>query len=100
MKRLDAKHTGIQFGVRIEQFPHRAAWNIAAARERDMRMPRAQIRFESDSQRCLLHAFVHLKQVRVTFPNADPNDFHRPFWGKRSDTFDRKKKCTKLDRAQ
>ena len=68
--------------------------------ERDVRMPRAQIGFESDGQCCILHPFVKLKKMRMTFPNADPDDFRRTFRWKRPNALNGKKKCAELDRAQ
>ena len=69
-------------------------------RERDVRMPRAQIGFESDGQCCILNAFVKLKKMWMTFSKADPDDFRRTFRWKRSNALNGKKKCTELDRAQ
>jgi len=68
--------------------------------QRDVRMPRAQIGFESDSQGCILHPFVKLKKMWVTFPDADPDDFRRTFRWKCPNAFKGKKKCAELDRAQ
>ena len=100
VKRFDAKHSGVEFGIRLQEFSKRAARDIATTREGDMRVPGTQIGFEPDSQRRILHAFVKLEEMRMTFPNADPNDFRRTFRRKRPDAFDGKKKCAKLDRAQ
>ena len=65
-----------------------------------MRVPRSQIGFESDGQCHILHPFVKLKEMRVTFPNADPNNFHRAFGRKCPDAFDRQKEGAKLDQAK
>jgi len=69
-------------------------------RERDVRMPRAQIGFESDGKCRVLHPFVKLKKMRMTLPDANPDDFWRTFWWKRSNALNRKKECAELDRAQ
>ena len=69
-------------------------------RERDVRVPRAQIGFQSDSQRGVLHTLVKLKEMWMTFSDADPDDFRRTFGWKRPNALDRKKKCAKLDCAQ
>ena len=69
-------------------------------RERDVRMPGAQIGFESDGKCCILHPFVKLKKMWMTFPNADPDDFRRTFRWKGSNALKGKKKCAELDRAQ
>ena len=73
---------------------------IATARKRDMRMPGAQIGFDSGGQRCILHPFVKLKKMWMTFPNANPNDFHVTLGRKCADAFDRQKKSAKFNRAQ
>src|SRR5437879_11804906 len=73
---------------------------IATARERDMRMPGAQIGFDSGGQCCILHPFMKLKKMWMTFPNANPNDFHVTLGRKREDPFDRQKKSAKFNRAQ
>lgn len=72
----------------------------ATARERDMRMPGAQIGFDSGGQCCILHPFVKLKKMWMTFPNANPNDFHVTLGRKCADAFDRQKKSAKFNRAQ
>ena len=41
MKCLDAKHAGVELGVRFQKFSERAAGNIAATRECEMRVPRS-----------------------------------------------------------
>ena len=74
--------------------------SAVTTRERDVRMPWAQIGFESDSQCCILHPFVKLKKMWMTFPNANPDDFRRTLRWKRPHALDRKKKCAELDRVQ
>ena len=69
-------------------------------RERDVRMPWAQIGFEPDGQCCILHPFVKLKKMWVTFPNTDPYDFRQTFRWKCSNALNWEKKCAELDRAQ
>ena len=70
------------------------------SRERDVRMPGAQIGFESDGQCRILHPLVKLKKMWMTFSNADPDDFRRTFRWKRPNALNGKKKCAELDRAQ
>ena len=65
-----------------------------------MRMPGTQIGFESDGKRCVLHAFVELKQMRMTRADADPKNFRRTFRRKFAEAFDREKKRAELDRAE
>src|ERR1700731_5008226 len=74
--------------------------SAVTTRERDVRMPGAQIGFESDGQCCVLHPFVELKKMWMTFPNADPDDFRRTFRWKRPNAFNGQEKCAELDRAQ
>ena len=69
-------------------------------RERDVRMPGTQIGFESDGECCILHPFVKLKKMWMTFLNTDPDDFRRTFRWKRSNALKGQKKCAELDRAQ
>src|ERR1700676_5334767 len=73
---------------------------VAAARERDMGIPRTQVGFEPDAQCGVLTRLVKLKKMRVTLPNADPDYFRRTFRRKRPDAFDGKEKCAELDCAQ
>ena len=63
-------------------------------------MPRAQIRFETNRERSFLDAFVKLKKMWMTFPNANPNDFHVTLGRKCADAFDRQKKSAKFNRTQ
>ena len=69
-------------------------------RERDMRMPGAKIGFESDGQCCILHSFVKLKKMGMTFPNANPDDFRRTFGWKRPNALNGEKKYAELDHVQ
>src|SRR5258707_3092144 len=69
-------------------------------RERYVRMPGAQIGFESDGKCCILHPFVKLKKMWMTFSDADPDDFRWTFRWKGSNALKGKKKCAELDRAQ
>lgn len=99
MKRFDPKHPGVERGVRLEKFAEGAAWNIAATRQSEMRMPGTQFRFEPDCQRCFLHAFVKLKKMGMTLTDSNPDYFHQSFWRKCSNAFDRQEKGAKLDRV-
>ena len=74
--------------------------SLVTSRERDVRMPGSQIGFESDRQSCILHPFVKLKKMRMTFADADPDDFRRTLRWKRSDPLDGKKEGVELDRRQ
>jgi len=43
---------------------------------------------------------MKLKEVRMTFSDADPDDFRRAFRWKRPNALNGKKKCAELDYAQ
>ncbi len=62
-----------------KKWPHRFRGNIAAAREGDVRMKRAQIGFEPCVERGFLHAFVQLEKMRMPGADADPNDARPAF---------------------
>ena len=74
--------------------------SAVTTRERDVRMPRTQISFESDGQRCILYSFVKLKEMRMSFADADPDDFRRALRWKRSNPLNRQKKSVELDRNE
>lgn len=59
-------------------------------------MPRSQIGLQSDRERRVLHALVKLKQVRMCFANADPDNLHVAFRRKCPDALDRQKKRAKF----
>lgn len=65
-----------------------------------MRMPRAEIGFEPDSEGRILNTFVKLKEMRMSFADADPDNFRRAFGGKCSHAFDRQKEGAKLNRVE
>lgn len=79
MERVDADHSSVEIGIRLQKFPERLSGNIAATRDRDVRMPGAKLRFDADGQRGFLNAFVNLEQMRVRFADADPDNFRRAF---------------------
>jgi len=97
MKCVDADHSGIKLGIRLQKLPQRLRGHIPATRDGDVRMPGTQIRFQPSGERGFLHAFVDLKQMRVRLADADPNNLRRAFWRKRADAGDREKKCAKLN---
>jgi len=95
-----AKDSRIKIGVGFEKLADRTSVNIAATRERDVRMPGTQIYFKPDRDRRVGHAFVKLKKVRVTRTNANPNDFRRPLWRKCSDAKDWQNESVELNHAE
>ena len=79
MERLDMDHSSVELSIRLQEFPERLSGDTAATRDRDVRMPRAKLRFDADGQRGFLHALVNLEQMRVRFADADPDNFRRGF---------------------
>ena len=100
MERLDTDHSGIELSIRLQKFSKRLRRNIPATRNGYVWMPGAKFRFETDSERGLLHALVNLKQVRVRLIDANPNNFRRTFCRKRSDANNGQKESAKLDHAE
>lgn len=62
-------------------------------------MPWAKIGFDAGGERGFLDAFVNLEEMRMAFPDADPDDFRWTFRRKCSDAFDGEKKSAELDGA-
>ena len=79
MERVDTDHSSIELSIQLQEFPERLSGDIAATRHRDVRMPGAKLRFDTDGQRGFLHALVNLEQMRVRFADADPDNFRRAF---------------------
>src|SRR4029079_14034779 len=79
MKRVDADHSGIELGVRLQEFPELLRGDIAATSDRDVRMPWTKLRFDTNRQRGLLHALMNLEQMRMRFAHTDPDNFRRAF---------------------
>lgn len=100
MKRVDAKHSSVDLRICFQEFPERAARNIAATCEREMRVPRAQFWFDTDLERCFLNTFVQLKKMRMSRTDPDPNNFYLPSWRKCSNVFDWQEECAKLNRFE
>lgn len=100
MKCVHPKHSGVEVGVGFEKLSKRAGWNVMAARQRKVRVPRSQIGFQSDAERRFLDAFMNLKEVRVPPTDADPDNLNHASWRKCSNAFDWQKKRAKLDRRE
>src|SRR4029077_7131352 len=79
-----------------QKFSKRLHRNIPATRNGYVWMPGTKFRFETDSERGLLHALVNLKQVRVRLIDANPNNFRHTFCRKRSDANNGQKESAKL----
>ena len=65
-----------------------------------MRMPRSQIGGQTYRKRCVLDAFVKLKEMWMGCANTDPDNFRRALGRKCSDSFDWQKEGAKLDRLE
>jgi hypothetical protein len=100
MECLDTDHSGIELSIRPQKLSKRLRRNIPATRNGYVWMPGAKFRFETDSERGLLHALVNLKQVRVRLIDANPNNFWPTFCRKRSDANNGQKESAKLDHAK
>ena len=100
MEILDPDHSCIELGIRVQKFSERLRGHVAAARNRNMRMPRSELWFEPGSKRGFLHALVNLKQMRMRLPDADPDNFRSALCGKGSDANNRQKEGAELDRAE
>ena len=100
MESLHANHSRIKILVRLQKFPQRLRRDIAAARNRDMRMPGTKLRLQPSRERGFIHALVDLEQMWVRLANADPNNFRSAFCREHSDADDGQKECAELDRAE
>ena len=65
-----------------------------------MRMPRTQLGLDSHRERRLLNAFVKLKKMGMTGPDADPDNFHHSFWRKGSNSLHGQEKGAKFNHFQ
>src|SRR6266705_2033430 len=97
MKCLDANHSRIEIGIRLQKLANRLRCDIPATRNRNVRMPGTQLRLDASGQRGFLHALVHLEKMRMSATNADPNDFRRAFRRKRADSGDPQEERAELN---
>jgi hypothetical protein len=100
MEILDPDHSCIELGSRVQKFSERLRGHVAAARDRNVRVPGSKVWFEPGSQRGFLHALVNLEQMRMGLPDADPDNFRRALCGKCPDANNRQKEVAELDRAE
>src|ERR1700737_3056698 len=63
-------------------------------------MPWTEIGFEPKILRRFLYTFVKLKQMWMTFPDADPDNFRRTFGRKGSDAYNLEKERAEVDSVQ
>src|SRR5689334_3552249 len=89
MKCLDANHSCIEIGIRLQELPQRLRGDIAPARNCDMWMPGTKLRLQANAERGFMHALVDLEQMWVRLPDANPDNFRSAFCGERSDASDR-----------
>ena len=94
---LDADHPRVELGVRLQKLSEQLRGYVVATRNRDVRMPGTKLRFDPDSEGRLLHALVNLKQMRMRFAHAYPDDFRGAFCRKRAEGIHGKKKRPELD---
>jgi hypothetical protein len=100
MEILDADHSCIELGIRPQKLSQRLRVHVAAARDRNVRMPRFKLWFEPGSERGFLHALVNLEQMRMRLPDADPDNFRSALCRKGSDANNGQKENAELDRAE
>jgi len=93
-------HSRIKIDIGLQEFSHRLRRDIAATRERDVRMEWTQIRFETNGQGRIGHTLVQLKKVRMPATDADPDNLGWTFWRERPDASDRQKKSAEVNRAE
>jgi hypothetical protein len=93
-------HSGVKIYIRLQEFSHRLRRDIAATRERDVRMEWTQIRFETNGDGRIGHALVQLKKVRMPATDADPDNFERTFRRERRDAGYRQKKSAEMNRPE
>jgi hypothetical protein len=100
MEILDPDHSCIELGIRLQKLSERLRGHVAAARDRNVRMPRFKLWFEPGSERGFLDALVNLEQMRMRLPDADPDDFRGALCGKSSDADNGQKESAELDRTE
>jgi len=93
-------HSRIKIDIGLQEFSHRLRRDIAATRERDVRMEWTQIRFETNGEGRIGHTLVQLKKVRMPATDADPDNLGWTFRRERPDASDRQKKSAEVNRAE
>jgi hypothetical protein len=74
--------------------------DILAAREREVRMPRAKVRCDPGAERRVDDAFVQLEKVRMSTAYSDPYYFWLASGWKSPEAAKRKEEARELDREQ
>jgi hypothetical protein len=74
--------------------------NTLATRERDVRVPRSQIRFESRAEHGVGDSFVQLEEMRMPRADSDPDDFRSAFCRKSAESGNREEERRKADGEQ
>jgi hypothetical protein len=100
MEILDSDHPCIELAIRLQKLSERLRGHIAAARDRNVRMPRFKLWFEPGSERGFLDTLVNLEQMRMRLPDADPDNFRSALCGKGSDANNGQKEGAELDCAE
>jgi hypothetical protein len=83
-----------------QKWTDRLRGNILAASERNVRMPRTQIRLDPGGQSGVSNSFVQLKKMRMSAANANPDDLGRAFRREGADTVKRQEERSKMNREQ
>src|SRR5207249_8915645 len=100
MKCIHPDQAQVQIDIRFKKLLDGLRRDIATTRQGNMWMPWTQVRFEPGCECSFLHSFMNLKEMRMTFPYAEPNNLGRSFWRKCSNTDKGQKECAEFDRAQ
>jgi len=83
-----------------QKWMDRLRGNILAARQRDVRMPRAEIRLYPGGQSGVRDSFVQLKKMRMSATDSNPNDVRPASRREGADAVKRQEEGSKLNRAQ
>lgn len=92
--------TRLECGVRFQEGPNRLWRYVAAAREGDVGMERAEVGFETGSEQRFLDSFVELEQMRMAAADSDPEDFRPAFAGECSETDEREEEASPRNFSQ
>src|SRR6266566_4279867 len=100
MKRINTDHSRIKIDIRFQKTSQRLRRYVPTTRNRDVRMPGAQIGFEPGGYCGVVYSFVQLEQMRMSPTNTDPKYFWPAFRRKRPSTNNRQKKSAELNCTQ
>jgi hypothetical protein len=97
---IDSDKTAIELALCAEEMLQGLAGNILATRQRDVRMPWPQVRFEACRKSSIAYSLVQLKEMRMSAPDPEPDDVGARFPRKCSDLAQREKEGRVADRGE